>query len=304
MIVRPVAPERHPGTGFGSGDPSSRLEKCTLATGGFMALTREGDVQGDVCSGGEVPWGSEGDVQGDVRSAWFAPMDGLAPSAVDSAHEGISGGGVNHESAKSNRARSRVLAGPVRWAVGAAALAVAAAALAGCSSGPAHKASTISTTPVSTVSLPPGSSAAQATVLTAWEDAEQTLYSYLLQPWQQDRADLVAGETSADLWPKLADYFTSQALQSEDEFLVGVKMAQLNGPTMYNLGHPAVAAINAATATVTSCLYDTGTTTASGQPAASNLGGGAGSYDGTWDVQLISGTWKIASFQTTTVSKC
>ena len=113
-------------------------------------------------------------------------------------------------------------------------------------------------------------SATQTAVLNAWESAEQTLYGYLQEPWQQDRADLVGGETSADLWPKLADYFTNPALQSEDEFLVGVKMGQLNGPTTYNLGHPAVSALTATSATVTGCIYDTGTTTAAGQARASD----------------------------------
>ena len=128
---------------------------------------------------------------------------------------------------------------------------------------------------VTTTSSSPAS-ATQTAVLNAWESAEQTLYSYLQGSWQQDRADLVGGETSANLWPKLADYFTNPALQSEDEFLVGVKMGQLNGPTTYNLGHPTVSAVTPTSATVTACIYDTGTTTASGQPGPPTLGGGAG----------------------------
>jgi hypothetical protein len=231
-------------------------------------------------------------------------MHGLAPQAVGCADGGMPSDGVVHRSEKLNHARTRILAGPVRWAVMAAAMAIAAAALAGCSSGPTHKASPTTTAPVSTVSLPAGSGATQAAVLSAWEDAEQTLYGYLQLPWQQQRADLVAGETSADLWPKLADYFVNPALQSESQFLVGVKMGELNGPTTYNLGHPTITALSATTATITGCIYDTGTTTAAGKPGPATLDGGAGGAAGTWDLQLVVGSWKIATFKTTSVSKC
>jgi len=126
----------------------------------------------------------------------------------------------------------------------------------------------------------------------------------LQKPWQPDRADLVAGETSADLWPKLSDYFTNPALQSEDEFLVGVKMGQLNGPTTYNLGHPAVSSLTATTAVITGCIYDTGTTTAAGQPGPATLDGEAGGGSGSWNLQLFDGSWKITTFKTTSVSQC
>ena len=182
--------------------------------------------------------------------------------------------------------------------------------MAGCSSGPTSHASTSTSVTetagsTSTTTTSSSASATQTAVLNAWESAEQTLYSYLQGSWQQDRADLVGGETSADLWPKLADYFTNPALQSEDEFLVGVKMAQLNGPTTYNLGHPMVTVATPTSATVTGCIYDTGTTTASGKPGPATLdGAGAGGYSGTWNLQLVNGSWKIASFKTSSVPKC
>jgi hypothetical protein len=142
-------------------------------------------------------------------------------------------------------------------------------------------------------------------VLNAWESAEQTLYGYLQRPWQRDRANLVAGETSADLWPKLGDYFINPALQSEDLFLVGVKMGQLSGPTTYNLGHPTVSGLTATTAIVKSCIYDTGTTTVAGKPGPATLdGGGAGGYSGTWNLELVGGSWKIPAFKTSSVPKC
>ena len=179
----------------------------------------------------------------------------------------------------------------------------AAATMAGCSSGSSTHPGTSSSASTTTTSS--GSvNAAQAAVLNAWESAEQTLYGYLQKPWQQDRADLVAGETSADLWPKLSDYFTNPALQSEDEFLVGVKMGQLNGPTTYNLGHPAVSSLTATTAVVTGCTYDTGTTTAAGQPGPATLDGEAGGGSGSWNLQLFDGSWKITTFKTTSVSQC
>lgn len=191
-------------------------------------------------------------------------------------------------------------------AVSAMAIAVV---VSGCSSGPTTHPSTSSSvtrttgsSATTTTSTLAGST--QTAVLNAWESAEQTLYGYLQGTWQQDRADLVAGETSADLWPKLADYFVDPALQSESTFLVGVKTGQLNGPTTYDLGHPTVSSLTAATATVTGCIYDSGTTTANGQPGPATLDGGAGGGQGTWDLQLVSGSWKISNFKTTSVPKC
>ena len=178
--------------------------------------------------------------------------------------------------------------------------------MAGCSSSPATNATTSTsvTRTSGSTSATTASSQASAAVLNAWESAEQTLYGYLQASWQQARADLVGGETSANLWPKLADYFSNPALQSEDEYLVGVKMGQLNGPTTYNLGHPMVTAVTPTTATVSACLYDTGTTTAAGQPGPATLGGGAGYASGTWQLQLVDGSWRITTFHTTTVAKC
>lgn len=190
--------------------------------------------------------------------------------------------------------------------------AVMAIVITGCSSDPAPHASTStsvtratrSTTTTTSATTSSPTNATQAAVLNAWESAEQTLYGYLQGSWQQDRADLVGGETSADLWPKLADYFTNPALQSEDEFLVGVKMGQLNGPTTYNLGHPTVTAVSPNSATVTGCIYDSGTTTDSGQPGPATLDGGAGVGQGTWNLVLSGGSWKIVNFKTTSLPKC
>jgi hypothetical protein len=131
----------------------------------------------------------------------------------------------------------------------------------------------------STSALGSGGSVATA-VLSSWESAQQTLYGYLQAPWQQDRANLVAGESAATLWPNLASYFLDPALASEQTFLVGVKMGQLNGPTSFDLGTPKVSALTPTTATVVGCIYDTGTTTAAGGPGPATLDGGAGSGQG------------------------
>jgi hypothetical protein len=192
------------------------------------------------------------------------------------------------------------------------AVAVTTILLAGCSSDPANHPSTLtsvtratrSTTSTTTTAKSTPASARQTAVLNAWESAEQTLYGYLQGSWQRDRADLVGGETSADLWPKLADYFSNPALQSEDEFLVGVKMGQLNGPTTYDLGEPTVSTVSPTSATVADCIYDSGTTTASGKPGPATLDGGAGGGQGIWDLALLGGSWKIVNFKTTSVQKC
>jgi len=144
----------------------------------------------------------------------------------------------------------------------------------------------------------------EAAVLNAWESAQQTLYGYMDQPWPQVRADLVAGENSADLWPELADYFSNPALQSEGVFLIGVKTSELNGPSSYNLGHPVVTSVTATTARVTGCIFDTGTTTATGAPGPATLDGGVGQCSGWWDLELLGGSWRIATFEETSVSRC
>ena len=181
-------------------------------------------------------------------------------------------------------------------------MAVAAFALAGCGSAAAVRTapspSTTSTPKeagaTSTSAMGSGGSLATA-VLSSWESAQQTLYGYLQAPWQQDRADLVAGESAATcgrIWPTIS---LDPALKSEQTFLVGVKMGQLNGPTSFDLGTPKVSALTATTAMVTGCIYDTGTTTPTGKPGPRHLAGELAGASGTWDLELIGGTWKVAT---------
>jgi hypothetical protein len=171
----------------------------------------------------------------------------------------------------------------------AAMLVSAALAMAACSSG---SNSDLQTAP------------AKPKVLTAWLAADESFYAYMQEPPAALRADLVAGQTTTDLFPKLTDYFVGPALQSEGIFLVKLKMQLLNGPTSYNLGHPTVTALTATTATVAFCTTDSGTTTAAGQPGPLTLDGGAGGARGTSTLQLVSGSWMIASGQSTGVTKC
>jgi hypothetical protein len=201
-----------------------------------------------------------------------------------------------------------------RWnqkAGAAAVLVVAALTMAACSSGtdtnlqtaPA-KPKSMTTSSTANPNLPAGTASTQQKVLNAWLAAEEQLYAYMDEPPAPLRADLVAGQTTADLFPKLADYYVNQALQSEGIFLIKLKTQLLNGPTTYNLGNPAVTALTPTTATVANCISDTGTTTASGQPGPRTLAGGSGGYSGTWRLELINASWKIATFETTGVAKC
>ncbi len=144
----------------------------------------------------------------------------------------------------------------------------------------------------------------QRAVVSAWEDAERTLYGYMQEPPAPARAALVAGDTSATLWPDLGEYFANPALKSESLFLIGMTMQELHGPASYDLGHPVVSAMSASSATVTGCIYDSGTTTPSGAPGPANLDGGAGGGRGQWEMELVGASWKIVRFETTAVPKC
>lgn len=193
-------------------------------------------------------------------------------------------------------------------------LVVVVLTMAACSSGPDPNLQTAPPKPKpltasspANPNLPAGTASTQQAVLNSWLVAEQQFYAYMDEPPAPLRADLVAGQTTTDLFPKLTNYYVNPALQSENLFLVKLKMQLLNGPTSYNVANPTVTALTPTTATVAFCTSDTGTTTASGQPAPLTLDG----YDpalpaarGTSDLVLVSGSWKIASGQSTSVAKC
>jgi hypothetical protein len=200
---------------------------------------------------------------------------------------------------------------PRQTALVASILVTAAFALAACTSGSdsdlqtaptKQKSSTTSST--ANPNLPASTASTQLKVLTAWLAAEQQIYAYADEPPAPLRADLVAGQTTTDLFPKLGDYYVNPALQSEGIFLLKLKMQLLNGPTSYNFGKPSVTALSATSATVAFCTTDNGTTTAAGLPGPLTLDGGAGGSRGTSTLDLVSGSWKIASGQSTGVTKC
>jgi hypothetical protein len=178
---------------------------------------------------------------------------------------------------------------PSQTALVASVLVVTALAMAACSSGSDSK---LQTAPI------------QQKVLTAWLDAEQQIYAYADEPPAPLRADLVAGQTTTDLFPKLGDYYVDPALQSEGTFLLELKMQLLNGPTSYNFGKPSVTALSTTSATVAFCTTDSGTTTAAGLPGPLTLDGGAGGSRGTSTLEFVSGSWRIASGQSTGVTRC
>ena len=190
-----------------------------------------------------------------------------------------------------------------KWRLSAG-VAIAAFALAGCGSAAAVRtASSPSTTSApkeagatSTSAMGSGGSVATA-VLSSWESAQQTLYGYLQAPWQQDRANLVAGESAATLWPNLANYFADPALKSEQTFLVGVKMGQLNGPTSFDLGTPKVSALSSDNSNGHWLHLRHRDHHGDRETRARDVGRRCWQrLQGTWDLELIGGSWKIASF--------
>lgn len=196
----------------------------------------------------------------------------------------------------------------------ATSLVAAALVMAACSSGSGSNLQTAPTKPkplttssTANPNLPASTASTQQKVLNAWLAAEEQIYAYADEPPAPLRADLVAGQTTTDLFPKLDDYYVNPALQSEGIFLLKLKMQLLNGPLSYDLGHPAVTALTATTATVAFCTSDTGTTTAAGKAGPLTLDGNdpsIGGVRGTSDVVLVGGSWKIASGQSTGVAKC
>jgi len=134
-------------------------------------------------------------------------------------HEQITGQGTI------TRAGTGYAGPPRRWsrkASTAAILVVITLTMAACSSGTGANLQTAPSKPNSPTTsstanpkLPAGTASTQQAVLNAWLAAEQQFYTYMDEPPAPLRADLVAGQTTADLFPKLAGYYVNPALQSE-----------------------------------------------------------------------------------------
>ncbi|MDA8280379.1 MAG: hypothetical protein M0Z63_08185 [Actinomycetota bacterium] len=146
--------------------------------------------------------------------------------------------------------------------------------------------------------------ASDAAVVQAWTAAEQTVYRYDREPWPAIRRSLIAGTPPLQLFPDLGRYFTGAALSGVVQSVVGIKLQELTGAKVDRLGSPTVVSMHGNTATVASCGYDSGTTTATGKPGPATLDGGAGYGKGQWTLRRLGAQWKIASFSTTSVSSC
>lgn len=213
--------------------------------------------------------------------------------------------------------------------LGGVILAACGTFLAGCATGRTHHANThrpsvahtqtsphhIETHPATAVhpttappgvntSYPPSTYAEQEAVLSTWIAAEQQVYAYMDEPPAPLRADLIAGESGGELFPKLSQYYTGAALSSELNGLMNLKLSLLNGPTSFDLGTPRIAAITPSTAVVAFCGTDSGTTTISGKSGPLTLDGGPGGARGTSNFQEVSGSWLIYNFHTVGVTRC
>jgi len=153
-------------------------------------------------------------------------------------------------------------------------------------------------------SYPPSTYAEQETVLSTWIAAEQQVYAYMDEPPAPLRADLIAGESGGELFPKLSQYYTGAALSSELNGMMNLKLSLLNGPSSFDLGTPRIAAITPSTAVVAFCGTDSGTTTISGKPGPLTLDGGPGGARGTSNFEEVSGSWLIYNFHTAGVTRC
>lgn len=153
-------------------------------------------------------------------------------------------------------------------------------------------------------SLPPGTYAAQEAVLKAWINGERQYYAYMDEPLAPLRQQLLAGVSPARLFSKVALYATGASLATEIHTLTQMKLQELSGPKSFNLGRPKITSFRSRHAVVSSCVYDSGTTTASGKPGPLTLDGGPGGAEGVSDFEVSRGRWKAYSGTSTSVSKC
>lgn len=143
-----------------------------------------------------------------------------------------------------------------------------------------------------------------AAVIQAWRAAEQTVYRYDREPWPKIRAKLIAGTPPLQLFPDLARYFTGPALSAVVQSVVGIKMDELTGAKVDRLGDPTVTSLHRTSATVSSCIFDSGTTTASGTPGPTTLDGGSGYGQGHWLMAQVNNEWRIQAGQANQVASC
>lgn len=146
--------------------------------------------------------------------------------------------------------------------------------------------------------------ASDAAVVQAWTAAVQTVYRYDREPWPAIRRSLIAGTPPLQLFPDLGRYFTGAALSAAEQSVVGIKLQELTGAKVDRIGSPTVVSMHGNTATVSGCIYDSGTFTGDGKPGPESLDGGAGYGKGTWVLQKIGSEWKVARGQAKGVVSC
>ena len=164
--------------------------------------------------------------------------------------------------------------GPSRAVLRRSAFALSVPALAilvaSCSSGPTthadtstsvarSTASTTSTTATTATSNP--ASETQTAVLNAWESAEQTLYGYLQEPWQQDRADLVGGGNQRRPLAEARRLLHRSSTPVRGRVPSRREDGSAERPDDLQPRPSGRLRSHCHSATVTGCIYDTGTTT-------------------------------------------
>lgn len=153
-------------------------------------------------------------------------------------------------------------------------------------------------------SLPPSTYAAQEAVLKAWIAGERQFYAYMDEPDAPVLRELAQGMSAAEVFPNAQKYATGASLASELSGLQQMKEQHLIGPKTYHLGTPRIVEFRGRSATVSSCAYDSGTTTSSGAPGPLTLDGGPGGAHGIAEFVFQGGSWKARSGHSVSVSSC
>lgn len=152
--------------------------------------------------------------------------------------------------------------------------------------------------------LPRSTYRTQQAVLRVWVDGQRQLERYMDKAPHLARPALASGEAVSVAFPNLHQYYTGNALISEYAFLKELKLASLRGPKSFNIGQPRVVSLSKSSATVSFCVIDSGTTTATGAPGPPTLDGGGGGAAGQADLIARRTGWRIANGSSVGVSRC
>lgn len=152
--------------------------------------------------------------------------------------------------------------------------------------------------------LPSSTYAAQEAVLRAWVAGERQFYAYMDEPDARVLREFDAGMSPTHVFSNAQKYATGAALASELSGLRQMKLRHLIGPKTFDLGHPVISSFSKALATVSSCIIDSGTRTASGGRGPLTLDGGTGGARGTDTFVLCQGAWKAAGGHSISVTSC